>query len=258
MSLPDDFWELPLRHVGHQVLVFRCVSSTNDVAASLAEDLAHAGVAILAESQTAGRGQYGRSWVAPPNTSLLMSVLLFPPVELRRPALLTAWASSAVAQTVESLCGIVPTIKWPNDVLILGRKVCGVLIEHGRGIIVGIGLNVNQTSSDFEEANLPNAASLRSLVGQSFDISSIARSLLDRLNYWYDRVICGQVGELEALWNAYLDLLQREVIAETFDGAAVRGRLTKATFDDLCIERPDGLSVTLRPEQVKALSPLAP
>ncbi|MCX7700950.1 MAG: biotin--[acetyl-CoA-carboxylase] ligase [Gemmataceae bacterium] len=258
MSLPDDFWELPLRHVGHQVLVFRCVSSTNDVAASLAEDLAHAGVAILAESQTAGRGQYGRSWVAPPKSSVLLSVLLFPPVEFRRPALLTAWASVAVALTVEQVCGESPAIKWPNDVLLRGRKVCGVLIEQGRGIITGIGLNVNQTSSYFVQANLPTAASLRTVVGQSFDTFAIARLLLDRLDQLYDRMMRGQISELELLWNTYLDLREREVIAETFDGTTVRGRLMDASFDFLRIRRADGLDMIFRPEQVKVLSSAMP
>ena len=80
--------------------------------------------------QTAGRGQYGRVWTAPAGSSVLLSVLLFPPPALRRPTLLTAWAAVSVCETIQELANLSATIKWPNDVLINGRKVCGILIEQ--------------------------------------------------------------------------------------------------------------------------------
>ncbi len=254
MSLPDDLWELPHCHVGHQVLVFRSVTSTNEVAASLADDLAHAGVAILAESQSAGRGQYGRSWFAPPGSSVLLSVLMFPPPELRRPALLTAWATLAVAQTVQTICHEVPSLKWPNDVLLRGKKVSGVLIEQGRGVVAGIGLNVNQTSEEFAKVQLPCAISLGSVVGQPLDVFATARLLLGYLDRLYDQIMRGQLTDLEVQWNSLLRLLHREVLAELFDGTVFRGQLIQASFDFLQLKRPDGSPVSLRPEQVKSLS----
>ena len=85
-----------------------------------------------------------------------MSVLLFPPPELRRPALLTAWAAVSVCETIlPGGTGHQATIKWPNDVLVAGRKVCGILIEQNRGTVAGIGLNVNQTQEMFTPRPLP-------------------------------------------------------------------------------------------------------
>src|SRR5882672_4818005 len=89
-----------------------------------------------------------------------MSLLLFPPPDLRRPAILTAWAAVSVCETIRRATDLDATIKWPNDVLIQGRKVCGILIEQGRGTVVGIGLNVHQTAESFAAAGLTEAGSL--------------------------------------------------------------------------------------------------
>src|ERR1700733_8142423 len=127
MTQPRDIWNLDTRRLGRRTLVFPQLDSTNNYAASLANDPANDGVAILADEQTAGRGQHGRTWTAAPKARVLLSLLLFPPPELRRPAILTAWAAVSVCETVRRVVGLQATIKWPNDVLLLGRKVCGIL-----------------------------------------------------------------------------------------------------------------------------------
>ena len=118
MSVPPPTaeWTLPTLHVGRRVLYYDELPSTLPVAAALAADPATDGVAVLAGVQTAGRGQYGRSWLCPPGAGVLLGVLLFPPPPLRRPAVLTAWAAVAVAETVRRLTDFYATIKWPNDV----------------------------------------------------------------------------------------------------------------------------------------------
>ena len=93
MQAPREEWSFDTRHVGRRVVVYDRLDSTNNTAAVLAADPENAGVVVVAETQTAGRGQYGRVWDAPPGTSLLMSVLLFPPVAVRRPVVLTALAA---------------------------------------------------------------------------------------------------------------------------------------------------------------------
>src|SRR5262249_46652758 len=154
------------------------LDSTSTYAAALAADPGNAGVAVLAEEQTAGRGQYGRSWLCPGKTGVLMSLLLFPPPQARRPALLTAWAAVSVCETVLRTAGLQATIKWPNDVVLQGRKVCGILIEQTRGTVVGIGLNVLQTAESFAAAGLPEAASLALFTDWPLDRYDIARRLL--------------------------------------------------------------------------------
>ena len=115
-----------------RVVVFDSVDSTNSVAAALA-DPADDGLVVIAGHQTAGRGRFGRVWQSRPGVSLLTSVVLFPPAELRRPAVLTAWAAVAVGEAVFALTGVQAKVKWPNDLLIRGKKVCGILIEQRAG-----------------------------------------------------------------------------------------------------------------------------
>src|SRR6478672_923530 len=107
-----DVWELPARHVGKRVFVYSQTDSTNSRAAEAA---GQTGLAFLADEQTAGRGQHGRTWVAPPKASVLLSVLLSPQPELSRPAILTAWAAVSVCEVVHRLTGVQARIKWPND-----------------------------------------------------------------------------------------------------------------------------------------------
>src|ERR1051325_116022 len=127
---PTAVWSPDTRHLGQRVHVHDALDSTNTLALSFADDPTQHGLAILTRAQTAGRGQYGRSWQAPPGSSVLMTLLLFPPPPLRRPALLTAWAAVSVCETIRSFTNLHAKIKWPNDVLIAGKKVCGILIEQ--------------------------------------------------------------------------------------------------------------------------------
>src|SRR5262245_40276451 len=110
------------RHIGRRVLVYDRTDSTNNRAAEHAHDAAHDGLVVLAREQTAGRGQHGRHWQCPAGTGVLLSVLLFPPPALRRPAVLTAWAAVSVCETIHRVANLQARIKWPNDVLIHGRK----------------------------------------------------------------------------------------------------------------------------------------
>ncbi len=131
MTSPREEWSLATRRLGRRVLVFDRLDSTNTLAASLANDPANAGLAILADEQTAGRGQHGRTWLAAPAQSVLLSLVIAPPPELCRPAVLTAWAAVAVCAVIQQTIAQPPRIKWPNDVLLNERKVCGILIESG-------------------------------------------------------------------------------------------------------------------------------
>src|ERR1700754_2256535 len=101
IPVPTAEWSLPTRHIGRRVFYYEQLPSTFAVAAALATDPVNDGAAVLAREQTAGRGQYGRSWHCPPGAGVLLGVLLFPPPALRRAAVLTAWAAVAVCETVQ-------------------------------------------------------------------------------------------------------------------------------------------------------------
>jgi BirA family transcriptional regulator, biotin operon repressor / biotin---[acetyl-CoA-carboxylase] ligase len=253
MNQPREEWNLAVHHLGRRVLVHDCLDSTNTRAAELAADPANDGVAILADEQTAGRGQHGRTWLAAPRASVLLSVLLFPPPALRRPCILTAWAAVAVCTTIQRTIGIPARIKWPNDVLLGGQKICGILIEQGRGTVVGIGLNVRQTEADFHSAGLPQATSLSLNTALPLDTHSVARRLIGQLDQDFHSLVQGDLATLEACWKWHLGLLGRGVNVQCSDGC-YRGRLLEVAFSGLEVEGGDGTRVTLAPERVQQLT----
>jgi BirA family biotin operon repressor/biotin-[acetyl-CoA-carboxylase] ligase len=145
------------------------------------------GALVVAGEQTAGRGRLGRRWFAPGGTSLLCSLQLRPSVSPERLPELTGVAARACAETLAALTGLAPEVKFPNDVLIGGRKVAGILAEAREGrVVLGIGINVNLT-----EDNLPTevdrpATSLLAETGQEFDRAELLVELLVRLERAYD------------------------------------------------------------------------
>jgi BirA family transcriptional regulator, biotin operon repressor / biotin---[acetyl-CoA-carboxylase] ligase len=242
------------KHIGRRVWHYISVESTNALAAALPHDPANHGLVILADEQTAGRGQYGRQWHSPPASSVLMSVVLHPPPELLRPALLCAWAAVSVAELVFGATGRQSRIKWPNDVLLQGRKIAGILIEQARATVVGIGLNVTQSAADFDRAGLPLAGSLSSVTGREFQTASLAQRLIDRLDAEYTDLLEGETAALESRWKWRIGLLGHEVIAIDASGEFQRGRLRDMTFDHIELEQSGGVK-RLQPEVVRQLLP---
>ncbi len=264
MPTPDDVWRLDTARIGRRVQVHGLLDSTNALALSLGDDPAHDGLAILARAQTAGRGQHGRSWQAPAGSSVLLSVLLFPPPPLRRPALMVAWAAVAVCEMVLKLADTQAAIKWPNDVLIRGRKVCGILIEqrttghadHPLATVVGIGLNVAQPQEYFDAAQLPAATSLMLASGQAFTSDEVARALLQQLDDDYQRLCDGDFTLLESQWKGRLGLLGKPVHVEGI-AQSHQGRLLDVTLDHVELQAADGRVLRLAPESVRHVQELA-
>jgi BirA family biotin operon repressor/biotin-[acetyl-CoA-carboxylase] ligase len=266
MMLPREEWTLDTRRLGRRVLVFDRLDSTNSLAAKLADDAANDGLAILADEQTAGRGQHGRAWLAAPGQSVLLSILVSPPPELCRPAVLTAWAAVAVCTTIREAIGCETRIKWPNDVYLHGRKVCGILIESVAGrragsvsprmktpcFITGIGLNVQQSAETFAAAGLPEATSLAQYTASPLDTYAVAAALIRQLDRDYDLLCQGDLGTLEACWRERLGLLGKHVVAECHD-ATHRGRLIQVNFRAVELARPGELSLVLAPERIQHL-----
>lgn len=262
MMPPHDVRQLPLQRLGKVLWHFPLLESTNSLALVLAQDRAHDGLVLLADAQTAGRGQYGRSWTAPPGSSVLLSVLVFPPVHVRQTALLTAWAAVAVCATVQDVSGLPARIKWPNDVLVHDKKVCGILIEQrntGKADLplaaaVGIGLNVSQPAAFFAAADLPHAGSLLSLSGATFDTWQVAKTLLGHLDRAYDQLLAGDAATLEELWKRRLGLLGKQVRLELAHEHK-EGRLLDVSWDGVILEEPEQI-VQITPELVRHIVPV--
>lgn len=191
------------------------------------------GAIATADHQTGGRGRLGRRWVEAPATGVLVSVLLRPPPERPAPEL-SLVAAVATALAVEDATTLSAQIKWPNDVMLDRRKVAGVLAElRGEAVVLGVGLNVNQTRDQLPaDATIP-AASLRTIDGRERDREEVLETLLGRLEAAYGS---WRTGGLEALYDEIgaRDFLRgRRVSVDgrtgTGDGIERDGRLAVAT-----------------------------
>jgi BirA family transcriptional regulator, biotin operon repressor / biotin---[acetyl-CoA-carboxylase] ligase len=178
------------------------------------------GAIATTDHQTAGRGRLGRSWVEAPGTSVLVSVLLRPPPELAAPQL-SLVGGLAAALAAEQALGLAAQIKWPNDVMVDRRKVAGVLAEAREGVVVlGIGVNVNQTREELpEDAKVP-AASLRMVDGRVRDREELLAIVLERLDGFY---ASWRDGGLDAVYDdlGARDFLRgRRVVVDGIGGIA--------------------------------------
>jgi BirA family biotin operon repressor/biotin-[acetyl-CoA-carboxylase] ligase len=165
---------------------YRHVASTPSTQLLLPPE-APEGALVAADEQTAGRGRLGRRWLAPPGTSLLCSLQLRPTVQSARLPELTGVASRACADAIAALTGLEPELKFPNDVLVHGRKVAGILAEaREERVVLGIGVNVNLSAEQLpQEVDLP-ATSLLVETGRELDRAELLVELLERLERRYD------------------------------------------------------------------------
>lgn len=173
------------------------IGSTNDRAAELARGGAPEGTVVLADAQTAGRGRLGRAWASTPGAGIWMSVIFRPDVPASRASSLTMLAAVAVAKALEATAQIEAGIKWPNDILNHGRKLCGILSEaslvDGRPayVVVGIGVNVDQGPADFPPGLAEAATSVRiasGLTGGRWpQREALAGAILQQIEREYDR-----------------------------------------------------------------------
>ena len=174
---------------GSTLLQYDRVSSTNDLARELAASGADEGTCVLAREQTAGRGRQGRSWSSPAGEGLYLSLILRPEIRVAWSPVITLAGAVAVAETLRFPFGLPTDIKWPNDVLVSGRKLCGILVEsaiEGERLdyaVMGIGVNLGQASFPAEIAD--TATSLLIETGRSVPAEVFIVPLLERLEYWY-------------------------------------------------------------------------
>jgi len=250
---PHEIWTLDTRHIGHTVRVYESVPSTNDIAVALSASPIHYGTAILADAQTAGRGTHGRTWHSQPGTSIVASIIIDPVLSFALPAIVTAWVTVAVAETIRELTGLRPRIKWPNDVLIAGKKVCGILIERQDAIVVGIGLNLNQSAIDFQNANLPDATSLSLESGSQFSRDDAAELLFQKLDARYEQVRDGIWHDLETRWVDWVALTDKWVSVEHTDGSSSSGRVVSLGFGGIAIESETGQIERILPERIRQI-----
>ncbi len=197
---------LTTKVVGHPILYFRALPSTNDLAKELAVIRAREGAVIVAEIQTSGRGRLERKWTSPQG-GIWLSIILRPKTAPRHIPKLTLMASVAVAKTIRKSFPLKAEIKWPNDVLINNKKVCGILTEAktcGQAlnfVIVGIGVNAN-----FDQDMLPaylrdSSTTLKEELKREVERASLLRALLEEIDFYYDMFMNGKFDAILKEWR---------------------------------------------------------
>lgn len=221
--LPTDFDEDALREklkgkrIGRAVYLYPKIDSTNSAAFHLGHSGAGEGTIVIADTQLKGRGRLHRPWQSPPGRNLYTSILLKPPIEPSVAPQLTLLAGVAVADLLSFYCPGSVRLKWPNDVQINGKKVCGILAEmktsaHGIDYIaIGIGINVNIRNEEFDETFRNLATSLREETGQVLPRMDIAVSLYDHFEKCYTLYLAEGFQSLKEHWLIYARILGEQL-----------------------------------------------
>lgn len=217
LTADDIKARLNTQTIGSEILVFEETASTSDVIEQMAATFSGEGLVVFAETQSRGRGRHGRAWASPRGKGLWFSVLLRPKLSAMTAARLTVAASVAVTRTVRQFCRVDARIKWPNDVIVNGRKLAGILTETqaNRGALkyatLGIGLNINCAREDFPGDLSEVATSLQIETGQPQDRVVLAAQLLASLEEYY-RVAQSDFLAVTNEWAQFCTTLGKQVV----------------------------------------------
>jgi BirA family biotin operon repressor/biotin-[acetyl-CoA-carboxylase] ligase len=203
--------------IGRDIRVFQETTSTNDVVEKLERDGVKEGVVVFAESQSRGRGRLGRSWTSPSGKGLWFSVLLRPDLRPQVATQLTVACAIALVRAIRALTGLELEIKWPNDILIAGKKLAGILTELNaeldrvKHLIVGIGVDVNLSAADLPADLRKIATSLKIETGKPISRPELATLILRELDADYQRITTGQFAAVATEWEAACSTIGRDV-----------------------------------------------
>ncbi len=244
--------ELKTKALGRNVVYLDRIDSTNNYAKKIALEGCEEGTLVVADYQTCGRGRLGRDWNSPDKKGVWMSLVLRPDIPFEEVQIITLAASVAVVQALYDVAQIEAGIKWPNDIIICGKKVCGILVEMNMEIdrinflVLGIGLNVNQEKDDFSQELLEKAVSLKMHVEETSNSQKILKrneliaAILLKFEEIYDKVKSGAFEDIISEWKKYSATLGKEVNI-TYKNEQYRGVAEDITKDGkLIVKCEDG------------------
>ncbi|MEW5911757.1 MAG: biotin--[acetyl-CoA-carboxylase] ligase [Thermodesulfobacteriota bacterium] len=244
--------------LGRPLYHFQEIDSTNLEARRRAEAGAPHGACLVAEYQSAGRGRLDRRWLAPPGTCLLFSLILRPRLGLQEVFALNNLMSLALCRALERHCGLTPSIKWPNDVYLDGRKLAGILTEFTSRaealdhVVLGVGLNVNLERRHLKDLGAP-ATSLKLASGHAWDRAPLLAQILDEATALYRGFLAGQHQELRAEYERRSLLLGLQVRVR--EGEQVRSGLAAGfAADGALLLQEDGRTVAIHHGDVSLLA----
>jgi len=238
--------------IGHTVLRFEEVSSTNDRAKELLERPDADGLAVLALCQTKGRGRLGRSWFSPDSSGLYLSIILKRTFGGNAPMLLCPAASLAAALAVEKLSGPYVYIKWPNDLIVNGKKVGGILIEQiGGAYIAGIGINLNTDPSGFPEDIKGKATSLMAESGKIWDRDVFMKEYFALFDHLLSKLSGGAGGEILEMIKARSFTIGK-IVDVSDGGRSFHGEAVGFEGDgSLLLNASDGKMINVKSGEIK-------
>jgi BirA family biotin operon repressor/biotin-[acetyl-CoA-carboxylase] ligase len=240
--IPSEIkWKLKTKIFGRDIISYKKVDSTNDIAYNLAEKGVKAGTAIIAEEQSRGKGRHGRHWISPSKGGIYLSCILrpkIPPSEIPR---ITLFAAVAVAKAIRDVTSLDVSIKWPNDLVLDGKKVCGILTEMKAEqdsvdfIILGIGINVNTPLKQLPKGSASLKDELhRHNIKRSISRVELAKQVLERLEEFYSILERNGFEPIIDAWKGLSNML----------GSRIKVILPGRTFEGLAHDiNPDGALV---------------
>lgn len=231
VSTPDRLYPMEIltglntNFMGQRVLHHHTLTSTNDEAKKLARQGVRQGTVVVAEQQTAGKGRLGRQWYSNAGEDVLLSVILHPNINPAQTPQVSMLAAVAVARAVEKTCGIQVGIKWPNDLLVQGKKICGVLVEIGaeidrvKYVVLGIGINTNSLAALWPDVIRDNTTSLREECGEKVSRVELVRAIMEELEYLYNTWQQEGFNTILKTWRTWCVSQHCQARVETLQGS---------------------------------------
>ncbi|GIQ67588.1 biotin--[acetyl-CoA-carboxylase] ligase [Xylanibacillus composti] len=219
--------KLKTNKLGRPLFLFDQLDSTQNEAQRRLSEGAEEGSLILAEEQTAGKGRLGRSWHSPPGKGLWMSLILKPDIPFASAPHLTLLTAVALCRCIRRLTKIEALIKWPNDLLVAGKKISGILLETRLeeerlvSVAAGIGICVNLEQADFPAELQDKATSLMLAGGEPVDREVLLVAFLEEMEHWYELYLREGFAPIRTVWEALSTSLQRRVAVGGVEGMAV-------------------------------------
>lgn len=232
--------DLKTEYIGQNIHYFSEIDSTNNVAKKLAEEGAEEGTVIIAETQTRGRGRRGKQWISPPG-GVWMSIILRPQIPPSEAPQLTLMTGVAAAETIKNKFGLDVGIKWPNDILIGNRKVCGILTEANAKfstldyVVVGIGIDANVKTENFPSDIQKSATSLKKELNEEIRGPELVQEFLKIFENHYNEFKSGNFPEILGEWRRMSKTIGSYVEVRKQLGKIVRGEAIGINTDGALI-----------------------
>lgn len=209
--------------MGQKIFYFEETASTNDLAKELAEKGVEEGTVVIAETQTHGKGRLGRRWISP-RGGIWFSIILRPTVGSKDAPKIVFMAALAIAKTIREMLRLTAKTKWPNDVLVHNKKVCGLLAETSISngninfVVLGIGINANVDTNTFPKELTDSLTSLKKEAKREIPREEFLQALLKEMEHYYNEFTRGRFVQILEEWKSLTDMIGRDVEVVSFDG----------------------------------------